>query len=109
MILLLLRFADVEASPEQLIPGPKPDMLENILCPEKYICLAFGEEHKTPSMHIFQILKKKNVKRKSANMITFHKSKLTSLMSAGNRWDVHTQDRQTVQPERTERKGNSTH
>lgn len=47
MILLLQRFADVETSPEQLIPGPRPDMLENILCPEKYVCLAFGTCTKT--------------------------------------------------------------
>ena len=66
-----------------------------------------AEERKTPSTHIFQILEKK-VKRKSANMATFHKLKLTSLMSAGNGWDMHTQDRRTLQPERTEHKGNST-
>lgn len=64
-----------------------------------------AEEHKTPSMHIFQILEK-NVKRKSANTATFHKSKLNSLMSPGNVWDVYTQDRRTLQLERTECKRN---
>lgn len=54
----------------------------------------------------FQVLEE-NLKRKSADMPAFHKRKLTSLMSTGNRSDVHTQDRGMVQPERMESKGNS--
>lgn len=66
-----------------------PAILENILCSEKNICVTFIKtcwRIQNSLYAYFQVLEE-NVKRKSANMATFHKSKLTSLMSTGNRSD----------------------
>lgn len=60
-------------------------ILENILSSEKNICVAFGAFIKTcwripNSLYAYFQVLEENVRSKSANMATFHKSKLTSLM-----------------------------